>query len=156
MLRTGAFTFLLLTSLATTDAFACKCAGWDDGESGPSVRPSIYENEVVFRATVKRHYADSNPWRRSPILIEVEVLETLKGDAPKTKLVRIGGTGSCNPRLDQFSVGSTWTFGVAPTRARDRELLKKHLPDLPNSDFQMSKCSPYAIDSTGREASVGL
>jgi hypothetical protein len=95
---------LLALLLVPADTFACSCS-W----GGPflTVAP---KTALIVRAKVLGY---------SSYAMDVEIQETLKGDATLKK-VRIWGDwgGDCRPYVSMFPVGTEWIFAISPDSSK--------------------------------------
>lgn len=138
---------VLLVLLSPSVAYACSCAGTEDGVLPPlTVHP--VQLRVVVARTIPWPAMDAGTWKNladAPFAIDVEVIEVIKGSETR-RVVRIGGISSCNSRLDGFAPGSRWLLGLELRRKRSWQ---RRL-NLPDWDYELDKCTVSAVADTKR------
>jgi len=134
------FLIIIVLSVVVTadDAFACSCVP----EANPFLKVAP-KSVLVIRARVLRHTGGGE----TPREMEVEVLESLAGETPKS-VVTISGDdgGQCRPYVSRFAVGTEWILALEPA-ITDTEAARHYFMSEPDKgDYAISNCGAYWLE----------
>lgn len=129
--------FLLLAATGS-DLLACSCV-----PLGGSFLKVAAKSELVIRGRVLSHTGEG----KTKTEMDVEVLETLAGQTPKSRISISGDPGNqCRPSVSWFPAGTEWVFALGPA-IKDAATATGYLMDAPDKgDYAISNCGAFWLE----------